>query len=523
MLQPNPMPLSQLLPDMDLGELGALRIRGLTLDSRQVIQGDLFVALVGHEQNGRDFIPAALAAGAVAVLMEQAPSGVREHLEYGAPVIALADLPNRVSELAGRFHRQPGQKVRVIGVTGTNGKTSCSLLLAQLLAQAEGSAGVMGTLGYGVLCAGKPMAAQISALTSTGLTTPDPIRAQAIMADFCGAGAGFATLEVSSHSLAQKRLAALPMEVGIFTNLSQDHLDYHGDMQSYGRAKAELLRQPGLAWALVNRDDPWALSLLEQLPDGVRGLSYSVGSLQADGSPQADLYITERTQKGAEQQVKLATPWGRGQFTTALLGDINLSNLLAAVGAAGCLGLALESVLASVSELVPIPGRMESVVVDPEHQDIQVLVDYAHTPDALDKSLQALRIEGDGRLWCLFGCGGDRDKTKRASMGRLAEQHSDYVIVTNDNPRSEDPAEIVAQILSGMANEHQCLVIPDRAQAIDLAIAQARAGDRVLIAGKGHEDYQIFARETQTFSDRDQACQSLRRRLERQQTRGKAS
>lgn len=517
MFQAKPMPLSQLLPDMDLGKLGALEIKGMTLDSRQVTQGDLFVALVGHERDGRDFIAAAFAAGAVAVLIEQAPSGIEEHFEFGDPVIALADLSSRVSELAGRFYREPGQKLRLMGVTGTNGKTSCSLLLAQLLARIEGSAGVMGTLGYGILRADKPMAAQISKLTATGLTTPDPIRAQAIMAEFCGAGVSFATLEVSSHSLAQKRLAALPMEVAIFTNLSQDHLDYHGDMQSYGRAKAELLHQPGLAWALVNRDDSWALSLLEQLPKGVKGLSYSVESKEAD------LYITQRTQEGAGQRVELVTPWGGGQFTTALLGGINLSNLLAVVAAAGCAGLALESVLAGLSELAPIPGRMEPVLVDPKHQDIQVIVDYAHTPDALGKSLEALQLEGDGRLWCVFGCGGDRDKTKRASMGRLAEQHSDYVIVTNDNPRTEDPAEIVAQILAGMVNQHQCLVIPDRAQAIDLAIAQARPGDRVLIAGKGHEDYQIFMRETQVFSDRDQARQSLTRRLERQQAQGEAS
>ena len=517
MFQPNPMILSRLLPDMDLGELSSLQIQGMTLDSRQVAPGDLFIAQVGHKHDGRDFIKAALAAGAVAVLVEQVPSGSGGYRELDGPVIALADLASRVSELAGRFYQEPGQKLRLIGVTGTNGKTSCSLLLAQLLAQIEGSAGVMGTLGYGVVRASEPMASQIAALSSTGLTTPDAIRAQAIMAEFCAAGVGFATLEVSSHSLAQKRLAALPMEVAIFTNLSQDHLDYHGDMQSYGRAKAELLRQPGLAWALVNRDDPWALGLLEQLPDGVRGLSYSVESAEAD------LYITQCTQAATKQSVKLATPWGCGQFTTALLGDINLSNLLAVVGAAGCLGLALESVLASLSALVPIPGRMEPVVVDLEHQDIQVVVDYAHTPDALDKSLEALQLEGGGRLWCVFGCGGDRDKTKRAGMGRLAEQHSDCVIVTNDNPRSEDPAEIVAQILSGMANEHQCLVIPDRAQAIDLAIAQARTGDRVLIAGKGHEDYQIFAREIQAFSDLDQARQSLMRRLERQKTHREAS
>ena len=518
-----PMPLSQLLPELDLGERGSLQIRGMTLDSREVSQGDLFIALSGQEQDGRDFIPEALAAGAVAVLVEQTPSDQREHLDVDGPVLAVTDLSPRVSELAGRFYGEPGQTLRLVGVTGTNGKTSCSVLLAQLLARIQGPAGVMGTLGYGLLHTGEPMAPQVSSLIPTGLTTPDPIRAQAIMAEFCKAGAGFATLEVSSHSLTQKRLAALPMEVAIFTNLSQDHLDYHGDMQSYGRAKAELLRQPGLAWALVNRDDPWALGLLEQLPDGIRGLSYSVGSLQADGSPQADLYITGRTQKGTKQQVELVTPWGHGKFTTALLGDINLSNLLAIVGAAGCLGLALEAVLANLPELVPIPGRMEPVVVDAERQDIQVVVDYAHTPDALDKSLQALRLEGEGRLWCLFGCGGDRDKAKRATMGRLAEQHSDYVIVTNDNPRTEDPAEIVAQILSGMANAHQCLVIPDRAQAIDLVIAQARAGDRVLIAGKGHENYQIFARETQTFSDRDQARQSLTRRLARQQAQGEAS
>jgi len=520
--QARTMPLSQLLPDRDLGDLAALDIRGMTLDSRKVRPGDLFIALAGQERHGREFLVDAFAAGAVAALVEETAPGeqkasVQKAPDDAAPVIALRDLSPRVSELAGRFYGEPGQKLRLFGVTGTNGKTSCSLLLAQLLAQLEGSAGVMGTLGCGLLKAGETMAAQMAALESTGLTTPDPIRAQALLAELCAAGARLATLEVSSHSLAQKRLAALPMEVAVFTNLSQDHLDYHGDMSSYGRAKAELLQQPGLKWALVNRDDAWARALLEQLPDGVRGLSYSVESRDAD------LYLTGRSREGAQLQVSLVTPWDRGQFTTALSGDINLSNLLAVIGGAGCAGLALESVLASLSGLAPIPGRMEPVVVDAERQDIQVVVDYAHTPDALDKSLQALQLQGEGRLWCVFGCGGDRDKAKRATMGRLAERRSDYVIVTNDNPRTEEPAEIVAQILAGMDNEHQCLVIPDRAQAIDLAIAQARAGDRILIAGKGHEDYQIFARQTQSFSDREQARQSLVRRLDRLKTQGVSS
>jgi UDP-N-acetylmuramoyl-L-alanyl-D-glutamate--2,6-diaminopimelate ligase len=283
-------------------------------------------------------------------------------------------------------------------------------------------------------------------------------------------------------------------------------------MASYGRAKAQLLDMAGLRCAIVNRDDPWAAGLATRAPESVQLLSYSL----TDSS--ADIYLSDIELSRTGARAKLFSPWGEGKLSTDLLGTFNLSNLLAVIAAACTQGLPLVDVLRVVPELQPAPGRMQAVTLGQEKaEDISVIVDYAHTPDALENSLKALQAHNEGRLWCVFGCGGDRDKAKRPQMGRLAERYSDYVVVTNDNPRTEDPAQIAADIVRGMHNPNGCLIIADRAQAIDLAVQQARAGDIVLLAGKGHEDYQIFAGQTLPFSDIKQARLALQRRLSKRE------
>lgn len=505
------MTLAQLLPERDLADAGAIRIRELTLDSRSVEAGDVFVALVGSQVDGRDYISDALARGANAVLVEADAYWQTVSQIDQIPVVAVENLAGRLSAIAGQFYSEPSRKTHLVGVTGTNGKTTCSLLLAQMSALLQGRAGVMGTLGYGLLDSSAPLEPQLAAMVSTGLTTPDAISVQRNLAQLVAGGAVSVAMEVSSHSLVQGRVAALHFATAIFTNLTHDHLDYHGDLEGYARAKERLRDQPGLSQAIVNWDDPWARGLLATLPADVAGFSYSVSDTAAD------IHLTQRVDQRSGVSALLVSPWGEGEVHTGLLGGFNLGNLLAVIASACSQGMPLAEVLKVVPDLQAAPGRMQPVVIDEQAQDIQVIVDYAHTPDALGNTLAALQTHNTGRLWCVFGCGGDRDKSKRPAMGRLAEQHSDCVIVTNDNPRAEDPAQIAADIVGGMDNPNSCLVIADRSQAIDLAVQQARAGDTVVIAGKGHEDYQIFADRTLSFSDLEQARIALRRRLDKQQ------
>jgi UDP-N-acetylmuramoyl-L-alanyl-D-glutamate--2,6-diaminopimelate ligase len=406
------------------------------------------------------------------------------------PVIAIEQLSAQVSAIAARFFGEPSKKVHLLGITGTNGKTTCSLLAAQLLARLQHKSAVVGTLGYGLLdtTALAPIAQQLGALHSTGLTTPDPIALQRILSELVNDGAASIAIEVSSHSLQQKRVANVNVHTAIFTNLTQDHLDYHGDLISYGNAKAQLLQAPGLHTAIFNLDDDWAKSLLGKVPAGVNALSYSTKIA-------ADIYAQDIELNAFGVTAHLVTPWGEAKIQSPLLGEFNLSNLLAVIAAVAVQGFALDAIVACVPDLLPAPGRMQQVVVDQQAQQVQVIVDYAHTPDALENTLRAIQQHKAGNIWTVFGCGGDR------------------VIVTNDNPRSEDPSTIAGEILRGMNRPSGCLVIADRAQAIDFAVQQAKAGDIVLIAGKGHEDYQIFATQTLPFSDTKQARIALQKRI----------
>ena len=468
-----------------------VEVSGVALDSRLVSPGDLFMALQGTVVDGREFIDAAIAAGAAAILAD----GDKLQCEDrgGIQVVSVPGLAKRVGEIAARFYDHPTESIYLVGVTGTNGKSTCAYLTAQLLAHHFGSAGVMGTIGNGVWKDG-----QIE-LQETGLTTPDPVRLQADYAEFRDQGVRAAAMEVSSHSLSQGRVHGLVFDTAIFTNLSRDHLDYHGNMAAYGAAKEKLFGLPKLKRGIINLDDPFGAQLVERCK--LRGLKILTYGLQA-----GDLHATDLRRNDGGFSVQLSTPWGSGELQAPLIGDFNIHNALAVVAAAAAGGMPFADILAVFPSIKAVPGRMERVQVEGA-EDVSVLVDYAHTPEALRAALAAARPYCRGKLWCVFGCGGDRDTGKRAPMGRIASEMADCAIVTSDNPRSEDPQKIIDDVLEGAASTIQVEV--DRARAIERAVQNAEPGDIVLIAGKGHEDYQIIGAEKIHFCDREQAAAAL--------------
>lgn len=482
--QPPHMTLAQLAPDVNLLDTeAAIGITGITDDSRLVRPGDLFLAYPGLTTDGRNYIDQAVALGATAIFAEAVGLEARQ---CQIPVVAVTGLAGRASEFAGCFYGHPSRHMKLVGVTGTNGKTTCTQLLAQLYALLNERPGVIGTLGYGLLSDGR------GDLCDTGMTTPGAVTVQKVLAQLRAEGANRVCAEVSSHSLDQGRVAGLIFNAAVFTNLSRDHLDYHGDLENYQVAKASLFEMPGLALAVVNGDDPASEDMLARLPEGVTSYRYALKDTVADVVA-SDVELTAR---GIRAQV--TTPWGRGEVRSALLGDFNLSNLLAVVTTVCAQGFEFSRVLACVPHLRPVAGRME--VVDIEARPA-VVVDYAHTPDALEKALRTLRSHCRGQLWCVFGCGGDRDRGKRPLMGKLAAQLADRVVVTSDNPRTENPDDIVVDILAGMPDAMSVTVAPDRAAAIREAITLAGPNDCVLIAGKGHEDYQEIGDTRLPFSD----------------------
>ncbi|HEY7885220.1 MAG TPA: UDP-N-acetylmuramoyl-L-alanyl-D-glutamate--2,6-diaminopimelate ligase [Cellvibrionaceae bacterium] len=495
-----PMTLSSLLQNTALAPLDGLMWQRLVSDSRAIQAGDVFVALDGARVSGRDFIEQSIAGGAVAVIVEGDEQQLPDFADK-VPVIAVKNLAAQLSELASRSLHYPSAALDVIGVTGTNGKTTTTLLIAQLLELLHVPAAVIGTLGFGR--AGAHLTFQ-----QTGFTTPDAIATQVILQHLKNDNVRAVAMEVSSHSLAQHRVAGVAFNTAVFTNLSHDHLDYHGDLKAYGKAKARLLKAKGLAEVVINRDDQWARSLIKKVSDPMRLMTYSLKSTKADVRFE-NLEFSSQGMSGT-----LITPVGSGEFSATLLGDFNAGNLLAAVSVALLRGFAFDDILLALRQLKAAPGRMQQVCVD-DKQDVQVLVDYAHTPDALEKALRASRFHTGGQLWCVFGCGGERDREKRPVMGRVAEKSADFVIVTNDNPRGENPATIASDILQGMRQSERCLTIADRAKAIELAVQQAHAGDLVLIAGKGHEYQQVFADRTVSFNDVLEAEQALRLRMQK--------
>lgn len=479
------LPLSQVLDMHDCPGAQTL-ISGITLDSRRVGAGDLFLAIPGEIHDGRQFIEQAVASGAAAIAAEPPVAGFVEALPV--PLVEVPDLQQESGFIASRFYDHPGAGLHMVGVTGTNGKTTTSRLVAQLLRLLGRSCGVIGTLG----------ASLDEDVTQGGNTTPDAISLQQQLASWRDQGVFAVSMEVSSHAMVQGRANGVEFETAVFTNLSHDHLDYHGSMEAYGRAKLALFATEGLKHALVNLDDEFSARIPAVVEPEVRVLSYSLSN------PGADLFVERADFAAGRVSGRLRTPWGSGDFLSPLSGDFNLANLAAAVGAAVLAGEQLADVLAAVSRLRPVPGRMQSL---PNDCSLEVIIDYAHTPDALEQVLAALKPHVKGSLVAVFGCGGDRDREKRQVMGRVACALADKVWVTSDNPRGEDPAAILSDIETGCSGDYSLEV--DRAAAIARAVAEADAGDCIVIAGKGHEDYQIVEGDYLHFSDEEHALAAL--------------
>ncbi len=462
----------------------AVSITGMTEDSRKVQPGDLFIAYAGPKANRPRFIEQAIEQGAVAILKEAESDTASFELIESIPVCAIPRLNQQVATIAARFYGNPCDTLRFIGITGTNGKTSCALFIAQLLAEQTVRCGIIGTLGEGFP----------NEITPGSLTTPGAIDLQHTLASLKQRGATHIAMEVSSHSLVQHRVAGIPFEVAVFTNLTRDHLDYHGDMYHYGEAKRLLFLTPGLKYAVVNADDAFGRDLLAQR----QAAAYYAYSLENQPTAVPTVYADNLQFHSRGFSADIRSPWGQGKLNSALLGRFNLSNLLAALTTLCVLGLPFLEVLAQLAHLSTVPGRMQCLGGG---GNPLVVVDYAHTPDALEKALMALREHTQQALWCVFGCGGDRDRGKRPLMGQVAESCSDHVVITNDNPRSEDPHVITDEILEGITHKDAVSVIQDRREAIRYALQQARPGDVVLIAGKGHETYQQVGDVRVHFSD----------------------
>lgn len=485
---PAGMPLPTLLGDWVPEQYAGLIATGLELDSRKLSTGDLFVAMPGDQHDGRDFIAQASAANAVAIVAEQGVSSEQVAAAAGTPVIEVPGLGQGLGDIAARYYGAPSAEMHVVGVTGTNGKTTTSRLVAQLLRHHFGDCGVIGTLG----------ATLGDDVSDAANTTPDAISVQRQLALWRGAGVACAALEVSSHSLVQGRVSAVEFDTAVFTNLSHDHLDYHGDMQSYGLAKSRLFRDSKLRAAIINADDPYAEQVSAAVHKSVSVIDYSARGAAA----RVAAWDVQFLDPGLEAQV--ITPWGDGVLRSPLAADFNLSNLLAAISCACVAGMPLDHALQCAASLQGVPGRMEYVAND---WGLQLVVDYAHTPDALQQALRALRAHTRGRLICVFGCGGDRDAAKRAVMGQVATELADEVIVTSDNPRNEDPLSIIDDIREGCSDG--ITIEPDRAHAIRLGVELSQPGDCLLVAGKGHEAYQQLGEERLPFSDTEQIRAAL--------------
>jgi UDP-N-acetylmuramoyl-L-alanyl-D-glutamate--2,6-diaminopimelate ligase len=468
-------------------------LAGITSDSRRATPRTAFAAYPGEARDGRAFIGDAVARGAAAILFEA--RGFDWDAGWRVPHAAVADLKARLGYIASAVYGHPSQALRTIGVTGTNGKTSCTHWTAQALSCCGRRTAVIGTLGNGYT----------DALQPSFNTTPDACVVQELLAQWVRDGATAVAMEVSSHGLDQGRVNGVAFDVALFTNLTRDHLDYHGSMRAYGDAKARLMQWPGLRTAVINAADAFGRELIAR----ARANRHRVITYGAEG---ADIVATAVDVTTRGMTIAVAMPKGRGEIVTSLVGAFNVQNLLGVLGVLLASDIEPHAALEALARVTPPPGRMERFGGGP---DPLVIVDYAHTPDALEQLLSAVRpaIGNGGRLFCVFGCGGDRDRGKRPQMGAVAGRRADRVIVTNDNPRSEDPRVIAQEILDGLRpTSTDWAVELDRASAIDRALADAREGDIIVLAGKGHEDYQETNGERVPFSDRGSVADALLRR-----------
>ncbi|AIE72909.1 MULTISPECIES: UDP-N-acetylmuramoyl-L-alanyl-D-glutamate--2,6-diaminopimelate ligase [unclassified Synechocystis] len=470
-----------------LGEV----VEGLSTNSHACSPGTLFIGMPGTRVDGGEFWSGALSGGAIAAVVSE--SALQKFpAQNGECVIAVPDLVKVCADIAAAFYQHPAQTLQLTGVTGTNGKTTTSHLIEYFLNQQQRPSALLGTLytrwpGY---------------QKNATHTTPFATDLQKQLAEALQAGNQYAVMEVSSHALAQGRVLQCDFACAVFTNLTQDHLDFHGTMDNYFAAKALLFEGQYLKGrAVINQDDVYGQKLIDRLP------SEQVYTYSVNGST-ADFYTKDLDYQPTGVQGILVTPQGSLPFQSPLVGQFNLANVLAAIASGVHFGLDLATMVKDLLNFPGVPGRMEQVKIRPD-QDISVMVDYAHTPDSLENALKAARPFIPGRLICVFGCGGDRDRTKRPLMGNIAAQLSDLAVVTSDNPRTEDPEQILADVVQGIAPDAKPWIIGDRATAIQKAIREAQPGDGVLIAGKGHEDYQILGTEKIHFDDREQAREAL--------------
>ena len=459
-----------------------LEITGLKNDSRQVAPGDLFIAYPGSVTDGRQYMQQAIDAGAIAIVYEPQGYSLRADCAANIPLIALRNLNEHMAAIASRFYNYPSKKLYITGVTGTNGKTTIAYQLAQAYPLLGLRASYVGTLGYG----------EVQALKSLANTTPDALCLQTLLQDDVASGIEYSCMEVSSHALTLGRVDDIDFTQAIYTNLSLDHLDFHQTMDAYAMAKAALFSKPTLQAVIINQDDPHSELMQQQVPSTCLMLLYGL-------SDKADVQALTWAFSLSGSTVEVASPWGKHTLHLQSLGRFNIYNSLAVFASLMLSGVAsVEAVSAVMGQLKPSPGRMEIVAQKP-----CVIVDYAHTPDALENVLLTLVELKPRQLWVVFGCGGDRDRTKRPIMGNIASQYADMVVLTNDNPRSEEPEAILREIRHGMPTEYTAHIIPDRREAIHYALSHAGEQDIVLIAGKGHENYQIIGRQKFPFSDQD--------------------
>lgn len=474
-----------------------INIAGLSFDSREIKHQYLFLAVKGSSINGIEFINNAIEQGAAAVLWE-ADEDIdaikinwrKTSSNIAVPIIAIENLSQVAGELADNFYKHPSKKINVCGITGTNGKTSCADFIAQVMS-ADSACGMMGTLGAGIY----------PDLTETGFTTPDVITCQQWLAGLVSNKVKFAVMEVSSHALTQGRVNAIKFESAIFTNLSRDHLDYHGDMESYAEAKSTLFKLSGLKNAIINVDDEAGRNIADNLANNINCIRYGTNK-----KFNPDVYASNVVLDQNGLSLTVFTPWGQGTLNAPLIGDFNVSNLLAVLSLVLLQGLDFKEALKRLATIKSVQGRMQRF--GSENTPL-VVVDFAHTPDALKQALTSLRQHTKNNLWCVFGCGGERDQGKRPLMGEVAAEKSDYIILTNDNPRSENAEKIIEEIKSGIKNFEGLTIEQDRHSAIHFAISHAQQGDVVLVAGKGHENYQLIGDTKEPFNDADEVKQQL--------------
>ena len=472
-----------------------IKVSGLALDSRKVQAGDLFLAVAGTQTHGLQHARQAIALGAVAIAWEpvEGNSSLAESAALlPVPTIAVPSLSHVVGLIADRYYGHPSRGMFTIGITGTDGKTSCAHFIAQAMDTEDRRCGLIGTLGCGLF----------GELEKTANTTPDALTMQQSLDEMQQQGARCVVAEVSSHAMDQGRVRGVHFDIAVLTNLSRDHLDYHGNLEAYADAKRKLFHAEGLRYAVINADDHFGAALLDAIPPGVAPVAYRLENEPFRTRFPAQWVIGRNLHlDDSGMQLDVVTPWGSGHLQCGLLGRFNASNLLAALASLCVAGLPFDEALRRLSATRTVPGRMERFDTGAGHP--LVVVDYAHTAGALEAALESLRGHCTGKLWCVFGAGGDRDRGKRPLMGATAERHADHVVLTDDNPRSEDPQRIVEDICAGVRQPNRLHIEHDRGQAISWAMQAAAGDDIVLVAGKGHETVQQVGTRLLPFSDRE--------------------